>query len=32
VVDGKKIRAIVQEKEEAFGTYDDAIRYGLKSA
>lgn len=27
VVDEKKIHAIVQEKEEAFATYDDAIRY-----
>lgn len=27
VVDEKKIHAIVQEKEEAFAAYDDAIRY-----
>ena len=27
VVEGKKIKASVQEKEEAFATYDDAIRY-----
>lgn len=26
VVDEKVIRAVVQEKEEAFGVYDDAIR------
>ena len=31
VIGEKRIRAEIQEKEEAFATYDDAIRYVLLS-